>query len=142
VIAALVQLPLRSPLDSLFNSASVTFGALAGGLAAGLLWKTVTRRGLKRVVFFALWAALYGTVALAAVAGETLLERMVTFVLPLGALVLGITGAATPLLAERAFMGRWWLPAGAVAVAIAVGLALVGMGDQPSGRLELPPRAH
>ena len=37
VVATLVSLPLHSPTDTLFNSATVTLGALAAALAAGVI---------------------------------------------------------------------------------------------------------
>jgi len=38
VVAALVSLPLRSPVDNVFNSATVVLASLLVGTAAGLIW--------------------------------------------------------------------------------------------------------
>ncbi|MCH7738305.1 MAG: hypothetical protein IH872_13005, partial [Chloroflexi bacterium] len=38
IVAALVSLPLRSPLDNVFNTATVALASLLVGIAAGLVW--------------------------------------------------------------------------------------------------------
>ena len=38
VVVVLVSLPLRSPADNVFNSATVGLASLLVGIAAGLLW--------------------------------------------------------------------------------------------------------
>ena len=77
---------------------------------------------------------------LVAVAGESQLDRTVSYVVPLGAIVLGTTGVLTPWLAGSGVVGSWRLVLAVVAVAMAVGVGLAGEGDQASGTLELPPR--
>lgn len=140
VAAALVQLPLHSPADVLFNAGTVTLGALATGAAAGIVVDRVRARTGGLRLFYAAWAAAFVAVALAAVAAETQLDRTVAYVVPLAAIVLGTTGALTPRLAGSTVVRGWRLVVVLVAVAIAVGVGLAGEGDTASGKLSLPPR--
>ena len=138
--AALVQLPLHSPADVLFNAGTVTLGALATGGVAGVVVDRVRRRTGGLRLFYVAWAAAFLAVVVVAAAAESQLDRTVGYVVPLGAIVLGTTGALTPWLAGSRAVGRWWLVPALVAIAVAVGAALAGEGDTASGRLELPPR--
>ena len=141
IVASLVQLPLHSPTDVVFNSLTVTAGALVAGLLAGALWATAQGSVTRRRLFYAVWLVLFGIVAGAAAAGDTQIDRMVSFVVPLAAIVMASTGIGTPLLSDS---GRLGLLAASIAVATAVGVGagLATQGDAESGRLELPPRAH
>ena len=140
VAAALVQLPLHSPADVLFNAGTVTVGALATGGVAGIVLDRVQRRTGRLRLFYGAWAAAFVAVVLVAVAAESQLDRTVSYVVPLGAIVLGTTGVLTPWLAGSRAVRRWPIVLALVAVAIAVGVGLAGEGDQASGKLELPPR--
>ena len=142
VVATLVSLPLHSPTDTLFNSATVTLGALTAGLASGVIWRGLSRYAARPRIFSVIWALGLGLVAAAAVAGETQLERSVSFVVPLAIIVFAITGISTATLSRSSFTGRWWLTALALLVAVGVGIGLMGQGDQKSGRLTLPPRTE
>ena len=140
IVASLVQLPLYAPSDTLFNSATVTAGALVAGLASGVLWK-VTRRRVNHVPLYGVgWGLLFAAAVVFSVGGETQLNRSISFIVPLAAIVLGLTGVGTPLLASSTLTRRWVVPVAAMVVAIIVGIGLVGQGDAESGRLELPPR--
>ena len=140
VAGALVQLPLHSPADVLFNAGTVTVGALATGGVAGVLLDRVQCRAGKLRLFYGAWAGAFVVLALVAVVGESQLARTVSYVVPLGAIVLGTTGVLTPWLAGSRVVRSWTLVLVAVAVAMAVGVGLAGEGDQASGKLELPPR--
>ena len=140
IAAALVQLPLHSPADVLFNAGTVTVGALATGAAAGIIVGRVRERTGGLRLFYIAWAAAFLISVVAAVAAESQLDRTVAYVVPLGAIVLGTTGALTPRLAGSRVVRRWRLVLVAVAIAIAVGVGLAGEGDTASGKLELPPR--
>ena len=139
--AGLVSLPLRSPLDSLFNSGSVAMAGLAAGLTAGVVWRLLANATHRSVLFAISWALAFVAVALVSVIGETQLERLVAFVLPLAAIILLLTGVLTPPMAGSSMLRRWWLAPALALLALGVGLALAGQGDQESGRLELPPRS-
>ena len=141
VVAALVSLPLRSPDDILLNSATVVAGALLVGTAAGVIWRVLSGRPRRTLLFLLCGCLGFGLIALLAAAGETQLDHFAAFVLPLGAIVVSLTALLTLLLAGRPLPGRKWLPVAAVAVALAVGIGLAGQGDEESGKLELPPRA-
>ena len=140
VASALVQLPLHSPADVLFNAGTVTLGALATGGLAGILLDRLQQRPGGLRLFYGAWAGAFAALVLVAVAGESQLDRTVAYVVPLGAIVLGTTGALTPWLAGSGVVRRWRLVLAVVAVAMAVGVGLAGQGDQASGTLELPPR--
>ena len=141
IVAVLVNLPLEAPTDTFFNGGSVMVGALAVGLADGALWRATEGRGTRQwAVFHAGHWLAFAVVAAAAVVGETQLERSVSYILPLAGIVFGLTGFLTPQLARS---GAWlprWATALLLVVAIGLGIALAGRGDQESGRLELPPR--
>ena len=141
IVASLVQLPLYSPTDVVFNSLTVTAGSLVAGLLAGALWAVANKSAPRRRLFYAVWLALFGVVAGASAAGDTQIDRMVSFVLPLAAIVMASTGIGTPLLSGS---GRLGLLAASIAVMVAVGVGagLATQGDAESGRLELPPRTH
>ena len=84
---------------------------------------------------------MLGLVSAAAVAGESQLARSVSYIVPLAAIVLGLTGVLTVLLPRAGWTASWRLSLLAVIVAVGLGIGLAGQGDQESGRLELPPRA-
>ena len=141
VAASLVQLPLHSPADVVFNSLTVTAGSLVAGLLAGALWTVAGGSASRRRLFYLVWLALFGVVAGAAAAGDTQLDRTVSFVVPLAAIVMASTGIGTPLLAGSGRLG-FLVASISVAAAVGVGAGLATQGDAESGLLELPPRAH
>ena len=141
VAASLLQLPLHAPTDTLFNSATVTAGTMLAGLASGVTWRVLGRGPAGRRLYFALWAAGFGGVVLLAFMAASQLDRSVSYIVPLGAVVFAAGVVLTPLLAGSRASARWWLVLAAVAFAAGVGAGLAGFGDQESGRLELPPRS-
>ena len=138
--AALVSLPLRSPDDILLNSATVVIGAVITGIAAGVIWRVLSNHRNRLFVFTILWAIGFISAGLAAVAGETQLDNFLTFILPLEAIVFSVTGLLTVLISRAKVALQWWKTLAAVVIALTVGIALAGQGDEESGRLELPPR--
>ena len=140
LVGSLVQLPLRAPSDSLFNSGTVMAGGLLVGLASGVIWKIAGRSQRRAYLFFPVWAAGFGITLVIAIAGESQLDRSISYIVPLAAIVFAVTGALTPLLASSLVSTRWWVVLLAVVAAVGVGVGLASMGDQESGRLELPPR--
>ena len=140
VAAVLVNLPLEAPTDTYFNSAPVMAGALAVGLGAGVFWRALDGRGRRPAILLVSMTLAFGLVAVAAVAGETQLERSVSYIVPLAAIVFGLTGALTLLFLHANVALPRWVTVLIVLLAIGLGIALAGQGDQESGRLELPPR--
>ena len=94
VVASLVSLPLRSPDDILFNSATVTVGALFAGLAAGALWRVLSGRN-RYTAFGVLWLVGFGLVAAAALLAQTKLDRVIPYALPLAAIAFPVIGVGT-----------------------------------------------
>ena len=139
IVAVLVSLPLHSPLDNVFNSATVAIATLVAGIAAGLLWGRP--RGGLVLYAGALSAALAVTIAVMAV-GSLWLDRLASFGIPLAVIAFVGAGALTPV-AARLTPARWatLLAAIAVVVALALGIGLAGQGDAPSGKLTIPPRS-
>ena len=141
VIAALVSLPLHSPLDSAFNSGTVTVAALVVGGVSGLLWSRLSDRLLW---FLVALAGIFVIALIIAFAGNTQLDRMVTYMVPLAAIVVIVCALLTPLLASfflKPTIGLLkWSPLVAVIVALAVGFPLMTQGDTESTVLTLDPR--
>ena len=141
IIAALVSLPLHAPLDSAFNSATVTVAALIVGVISGVLWSRFSDRLLW---FLAGLAAIFVVALVIAFAGNTQLDRMVSYMVPLAAIVVVICAVLTPLLASfllKPTVGLLkWSPLVAVIVALAVGLPLMTQGDARSGEIAFPTR--
>ena len=140
IIAALVSLPLHSPVDSAFNSATVAVAALAVGLIAGLLWIWLS----SRILWYGITlAVLFIVILAAALAGDSQLDRLASFSIPLAAISVIVCAVLTPVLASfflRPALGLLkWSPAIAVIAALAVGFGLVTQGDSESGELALPP---
>ena len=140
IIASLVSLPLHSPVDSAFNSATVAVAALVVGLIAGLLWSWLSARILWYGVAL---AGLFIIVLVAALAGNSQLERLASFAIPLAAIAVIVCAVLTPALASfflRPNLGLMkWSPVIAVIMALAVGFGLITQGDAGSGDLALPP---
>ncbi|MSQ36048.1 MAG: YceI family protein [Dehalococcoidia bacterium] len=136
LVASGLSLPLHSPDDVMFNTATITAGALVAGALAGAAWSRLGAGRGRVQRFVALLGAAFAIVALGAVAGESQFERTVAWVVPVAAVVLGSIAVFTPLLAR---MRPRPLLAGAVLLpAVLAGVALAGQGDAESGRLELP----
>ena len=139
-IAALVSLPLHSPVDSAFNSATVAIAALVVGGISGLLW---SRFSEKLVWFLAGLAIIFVIALVVAFAGNTQLDRMVSYMVPLAAIVVVVCAVLTPLLASfflKSTIGLLkWSPVVAVVIALVVGFGLITQGDAESGELSLPP---
>ncbi len=136
LLAGLLSLPLQSPDDAFFNTASVTIAALVAGVAAGLL------RGARSARSFAIaWGGAFIVVVAAIAASESQFERMISFGLPLAAVVFGVTGLGVAFLAERPLPRMPAITAGAVVVAAVFGLGLASRGDAETGVLALPPVA-
>ena len=140
VIAALVSLPLHAPVDSVFNSATVTVAALVVGAISGILWSRLYDRLLW---FLAGLAAIFVVALVIAFVGNTQLDRMVSYMVPLAAIVVVVCAVLTPALASfllKPTIGLLkWSPVVAVIVALVVGFGLVTQGDAESGELSLPP---
>ncbi len=143
LLVVLVSLPLHSPHDSLMNSGTIAVVALFASAALGLVWGVVgrTERGTQK--FVAICAATFGAAVIGAVLVETVagLERSVSFIVPLAAIQIGVAAAFTPVLSTSRFTFKW-LVVLLAAVLLGTGFGLSGLGDQESGRLELPPRSE
>ena len=140
IVAALVNLPLEAPADTYFNSASVAVGSLVLGLGAGILLKALDSQDDPDIPYLAILALSFVVVCVFAIIAGTQLERSVTYIVPLAATVFVVTGVLTLLLDREDVQLPRWAVAGAVVLALVIGIALAGQGDQESGRLELPPR--
>ncbi len=141
IVGVLANLPLVSPSDSFFNSATVMVGSLATGLAVGI-WGWVLGDGhVRRAPFWSGIVFVIGVATIIAVVGESQLERSVSYIAPLAAIVVGTTAGIFLVLSQSPRSLPWRLTLALVALVIGLGIGLAGFGDQESGRLELPPRA-
>ena len=141
VIAALVSLPLRSPHDTFFNSASVVIGVLIVGIVAGAIWGRLASARNGRLYFALMLVGGLAAVAGAAAGADSQLDRALSYSVPLAAIAFVLAGILVPTLSRTSVPRMWWSAPAAVVVALALGFGLVGQGDQASGELSLPPRA-
>lgn len=141
IAAALVSLPLRSPDDAFFNTASVTFGALLAGVLGGALWFALRARRDAPRMFAVVLAAAFLLVSAGALLMDVLpsapLDGMTRFVVPLAAIVFGGVAVLTPVLARPSLRPEMLAPVAAIP-ALVLGIALAGRGDAESGKLSLP----
>jgi polyisoprenoid-binding protein YceI len=145
LLASLLSLPLESPDDSYFNTATITLGAIVAGLGAGILWRQVQRHHnpLRDFLLGIVAAGLVVTAVtmIVQILPNAPFEGFAGFVLPLAGLVFGVVLLLTPVL-DRILTRPVWLASAtgaAVLAAAVVGLGLAGQGDAESGRLSLPP---
>lgn len=142
IVAALVSLPLTSPDDVRLNSASVAIASILVGLLAGLMWRMLVNTEGRPFKFGVLWtvsSVTVGAMLLSAFAVQ--LDNLIPFALPLVVIVCLITGILTLVFGRDPSPLRWWAAPVAVALALAVAIPLAGVGDEESGRLELPTRS-
>ena len=140
VLAVLVSLPLRSPSDTLLNSASVALAGLLAGVIAGAIWLAMSRSPSSTVLFIVVWTVLFLPATVAVILyGRSQLDHFTAFVLPLALIIYSVTGILTVAIPRFISNLKWWYAAIAVVAALGLGFGLVGQTDQESGRLELPP---
>ena len=134
LIAGLLSLPLHSPDDAIFNTATITVGALIAGVAAGTLQTMLSPR------WFAIaWGGAFIVVVAALAASEAVFTRMIAFGLPIATVVFGVTGPGAWFLRERVTSRVPAIAGLATVVALGAGVALAGQRDSASGALALPP---
>jgi len=141
VAASLLDIPLHAPVDTYFNSATVTLGALIAGGIAGLLWRVLAARQRRLPIFVGALAGAFALVTAIAVAAAGTLDRSASYVVPLAGVVLGGITALTPVLSPRLGSRATVFAVASLVAALALGGALANLGDGESGRLELPARS-
>lgn len=120
IVGSIANLPLEAPTDTLFNAATV----------AGLMWRQLASNSRGLIVFRASLALLaFALLAATALALDGQVDRAGCYIVPLVAIVLGIVGVATPLLARALRIAPAWITAVALAVAVIVGGGLASQGD-------------
>ena len=142
VVAVLVSLPLRSPLDSIFNSATVVLGVLAIGLLAGLAWRAFAHRPKGRLYYVGILAGALIVVTIIAAIGETQVDRILSFSVALAAIAVVVAGGLVPMLDRTSAPTLWWTMPAAVVIALGIGIGLAWQGDEESGDLSLPARSE
>ncbi|MBC8280874.1 MAG: YceI family protein [Chloroflexi bacterium] len=140
IAAALVSLPLRSPVDNVFNTATVVIAALVVGIAAGLLWDTLASSQRRLQSYLGGLAIGLVVVAAAAVVGNAWLERFASFTIPLAVIGFAVPALLIPNLHRIPTISASWSAPALVVIAVVVGIGLVGQGDSESGDLSLPER--
>ena len=138
VAASLVSLPLHSPNDLLFNSATVSVGAIALGIAASAAWSRLSDTKRPTLYFSLLLGAGLILFALTSLLLDAFLERTFTFSVPPAATAVVLVGVVVPLLDRGAVVPNLWATLAALGVAAVVGIGLAGQGDEESGELSLP----
>ena len=148
IVASLFSLPLVSPQDAIFNTASVTFGCLAAGVSAGVFWGATSRmrEQSRRYAVFATGLLLTLAIVTFGVAIPIeilLLERTVSFVVSLTAIALTTIGLILPLLSKSASFSNHRLPILVLLclASLGIGIGLFMVGDAQVTDLELPPRS-
>jgi hypothetical protein len=140
VVVALVSLPLRSPADNVFNTATVGLASLFVGIAASLLWDKLA--GSQRRPLYHAGALAFGLTAVVVIAvlGEIWLNRSVSFIVPLAVIAFVVSGVLVPVLSGIRIATSSWAAPALLIVAAAIGIGLVGQGDVESGDFSLPER--
>lgn len=141
IIGVLVNLPLESPSDPFFNSATVMVGALLTGLAVGIWGRVLGEGHVRRAPFWSGIVFVIGFATIMAVVGESQLDRSLSYIAPLATIVVGLSAGIFLVLGRLNRPVPWKVTLALLALVIGLGIGLAGIGDQESGRLELPPRA-
>ena len=142
IVASLVSLPLRSPVDSVFNTATITVGSLVVGFAAGLLWNGLSPNPRRIPYYVAALAAVFVLIVVIAVVGNSTLDRFASFVIPLAAIVFLLVGLLTPSFRGISVMAARGLAVILLVASVGLGIGLMGEGDTESGELSLPKRVE
>lgn len=137
IIAVLVSLPLESPDDIVFNSASVGFAAIGFGGLTGLAWHwSLSDVPIKRPYLASSLGLIIAALAVA-VAAQTQFDDAMIFTVPLALISVVIPVIATPVAAKSSRFENWNYFI-VVAIAVVLSIVLAGQGDQESGSLSLP----
>ncbi len=142
IVASLVSLPLRSPVDSVFNTATVTLGSLVFGIGAGLLWSGLSSNPRRIQYYVGALAAVFVVIVVIALIGNSTLDRFASFVIPLAAIVLVIVGVLTPSFGGLSVMAARGLAVVLLVASVGLGYGLMGQGDAETGELSLPERVE
>ena len=142
LMASLVSLPLRSPLDIAFNTLTVTVASLVVGIASGLLWKALADNPRRLLYYAGGLAAAFVVVAVVAVVGSMWLERFAAFTIPLAAIVFALSGILAPMVGGISVAAVRGLAVVLLIASVGLGIGLAGQGDTESGELSLPERVE
>ena len=142
IVASLVSLPLRSPVDSVFNTATITVGSLVVGIAAGLLWNGLSSNPRRIPYYVAALAAVFVLIVVIAFVGNSTLDRFASFVIPLAAIIFLLVGLLTPSFRGISVMAARGLAVILLVASVGLGIGLMGQGDTESGELSLPKRVE
>ncbi len=138
IIAVLASLPLKSPDDIIFNSASVGFAAIGFGALTGLAWHwTKSDLPVTRPYLASSFGLIVAALAVA-VAAQTEFDDAVLFTVPLALISSVIPVVGTPIAAKSEKFKNWNYLIVFVG-AVVLSFALAGQGDQESCSLSLPP---
>jgi drug/metabolite transporter (DMT)-like permease len=138
MVSVVTSLPLESPNDGLFNSASVGLTSLAVGGIIGLLWNRFpSDRKLNRRYAYSSATLLLIAVTTAG-SMQMLFDDAIKFTVPLAIIVVVTCTVMTPVLAinNRTIT---LLHGVLVLAAVVLSISFAGHGDQESGSLLLPP---
>ena len=141
LVASLVSLPLRSPLDIVFNTLTVTVASLVVGIASGLLWRFLADNPRRLQYYAGGLAGAFVVVAVVAVVGNMWLERFALFTIPLAAIVFALSGILAPMVGGISGAAVRGLAVVLLIASVGLGIGLAGQGDTESGELSLPERA-
>ncbi len=142
IVASLVSLPLRSPVDSVFNTATITLASLVVGILSGLIWAALSANRRRMLVFDAILAVAFIVVVVIAAIGNSVLDRLASFTIPLAAIVFVLAGVLTPSMRGLSPGASRALAVILLIAAVILGVVLMGQGDTESGELSLPERVE
>jgi YceI-like domain/5TMR of 5TMR-LYT len=136
IAGTLLAFTLRSPDDIVANSLTVSIGAILIGLVSGLLWRRLraTDNGL-RTFRWAMAGGFLVTLVAIAILDQAVLSNLISYAVPVDAVIFATIGLLTPLLASS----HWPAWSVVIIVVATVGLAvgLFGKGNVESGELSL-----
>ena len=138
IITVGISLPLKSPNDVIFNSASVGISVLILGGVNGLAWYWSSPENWLNRRYIMSSVALLVIALIVAFGAQTQFDNAIRFTVPLALIAVLGTVVLTPLISSKRNNGIW-LNAVLIVFALTISALTASQGDQESGILSLPP---
>ena len=138
IITVGVSIPLKSPNDLIFNSASIGICVLILGGVNGLIWSWSSSENWLNRRYIMSSLALLVIAMIVAFGAQMQFDNAIRFTVPLALIAVPGTIVLTPVINSK-LNDRIWLNAMFIVFAVTVSALTASHGDQESGILSLPP---